>query len=134
MMPKVRSPEEAQALLAAIIESSDDAIISKDLRGIVQSWNRSAERIFGYKAEEMIGKSITVLFPPDRLDEEPKVLEQLHRGERVENFETVRVRKNGTPIVVSVTISPIRDAQGKVIGASKVARDITLSWKAAIRN
>jgi len=86
---------EAQALLAAIIASSDDAIISKDLTGVIRSWNQSAERIFGYTADEMIGKSITVLFPPDRLDEEPKILERLQRGERVDHFETVRVRKDG---------------------------------------
>ncbi len=112
-------------MLAAIITSSDDAIISKDLNGIVRSWNQSAQRIFGYTAEEMIGKSITVLFPPDRLDEEPRILERLKRGERVDHFETVRMRKDGTLIGVAVTISPIHDAHGKVIGASKVARDIS---------
>jgi PAS domain S-box-containing protein len=125
MIPTAGSAEEAQALLAAIIASSDDAIISKDLNGIVRSWNQAAQRIFGYTAEEMIGKSITVLFPPDRLDEEPKILERLKRGERVEHFETIRVRKDGTPIAVSVTISPVHDRSGKIIGASKVARDIT---------
>ena len=123
--PPIGSPEEAQALLAAIITSSDDAIVSKDLHGIVRSWNQSAERIFGYTAEEIVGKSITILFPPDRLDEEPKILERLKRGERVDHFETIRVRKDGTHIAISVTISPIHDRDGKVIGASKVARDIT---------
>lgn len=125
MIPNVGSTEEAQALLAAIIASSDDAIISKDLHGIVQSWNESAQRIFGYTAEEMIGRPITVLFPPDRLDEEPKILDQLRRGQRVDHFETVRVAKDGRALDISVTISPIKDPTGRVIGVSKVARDIT---------
>jgi PAS domain S-box-containing protein len=125
MIPAVGSTEEAQALLAAIVSSSDDAIISKDLNGVVRSWNQSAERIFGYTTDEMVGQSITVLFPPDRIDEEPLILERLKRGERVDHFETIRVRKDGTPIAISVTISPIRDKDGKVVGASKVARDIT---------
>lgn len=119
------SPDQAQALLAAIIASSDDAIISKDLMGVVQSWNESAERMFGYTAEEMVGKPITILFPPDRLDEEPKILDQLRRGQRVDHFETTRVRKDGRLIDVSVTISPVKDASGRVIGVSKVARDVT---------
>ena len=117
--------EEAHALLAAIVASSDDAIISKDLNGIVRSWNQSAERIFGYKADEVLGKSITILFPPDRLSEEPEILQRIQRGERVDHFQTVRLRKDGTPIAVSVTISPIHDGAGHVVGASKVARDIT---------
>jgi PAS domain S-box-containing protein len=121
------SAEETQALLAAIIASSDDAIVSKDLNGVVRSWNPSAERIFGYTAEEMIGRPITVLFPPDRLEEEPQILARLQRGERVDHFQTVRLRKDGTPVAVSVTISPILDATGRVIGASKVARDVTAS-------
>jgi PAS domain S-box-containing protein len=125
MAPAVGSPEEAAALLAAIVASSDDAIISKDLNGIVRSWNQSAERIFGYTAEEIIGKSITILFPPDRLSEEPQILERIQRGERVDHIETLRLRKDGIPVAVSVTISPIHDRHGKVIGASKVARDIT---------
>jgi PAS domain S-box-containing protein len=125
MTSEVGSIQEAQALLAAIITSSDDAIISKDLQGIVRSWNKSAERIFGYTAEEIVGKPITILFPPDRLNEEPKILERLKLGERIDHFETIRLRKDGTPVVISVTISPILDAKGKVIGASKVARDIT---------
>src|ERR1700729_3549011 len=125
MVPTVGSAEEAQALLAAIIASSDDAIISKDLNGIVRSWNQAAQRIFGYTEEEMVGKSITVLFPPDRLDEEPKILERLKRGERVDHFETVRVRKGGEYFPVSLTISPVRNARGEIIGASKIARDIT---------
>jgi PAS domain S-box-containing protein len=125
MTPELGSIQEAQALLSAIIASSDDAIISKDLNGVVRSWNQSAERIFGYTATEIVGKSITTLFPTDRLDEEPKILERLKRGERVDHFETIRLRKDGTPIAVSVTISPIHDANGRVVGASKVARDIT---------
>jgi PAS domain S-box-containing protein len=123
--PELGSVQEAQALLAAIVASSDDAIISKDLNGVVRSWNQSAERIFGYTAEEIVGKPVTILFPSDRLDEEPKILERLQRGERVDHFETVRLRKDGTPVAVSVTISPILDANGRVVGASKVARDIT---------
>ncbi len=123
--PETRPAIEAQAMLAAIIASSDDAIISKDLNGIVQSWNESAERIFGYTTAEMVGKSITVLFPPDRLDEEPDILERLQRGERVDHFETLRVRKDGTAVAVSVTISPIHDRDGRVVGASKIARDVT---------
>src|SRR5580693_823952 len=120
--PPFSSIQEAQALLAAIIASSDDAIISKDLNGIVRSWNQSAERIFGYTAEEIVGKPITILFPPDRLDEEQKMLERLQRGERMDHIETVRLRKDGTPVTVSVTISPIYNSEGKVVGASKVAR------------
>ena len=127
MIPAIGSAEEAQALLAAIVASSDDAIISKDLNGIVRSWNQSAERIFGYAADEIVGKSITLLFPPDRLQEESEILERLHRGERVDHFQTIRLRKDGTHVAVSVTVSPILDSQGRVIGASKVARDTTQS-------
>ncbi len=112
-------------LLAAIVGSSDDAIVSKNLDGVVTSWNAAAERMFGYKADEMIGRPIAAVFPPDRLDEEPKILERLKRGERVDHYQTVRVRKNGEPFHVSITISPVRDSSGKVVGASKVARDIT---------
>jgi PAS domain S-box-containing protein len=114
-----------QARLAAIVASSDDAIISKNLEGVVESWNDAAQRMFGYTAAEMVGRSITVLFPPDRMDEEPQILERLKRGERVDHFETTRLRKDGTPLDVSVTISPIRNASGRVIGASKIARDVT---------
>ena len=125
MTPEIGSIEELQALLAAIIASSDDAIISKDLNGVVRSWNQSAERIFGYTAEEMIGKPITILFPPDRLEEEPKILDQLRRGQRVDHFETVRVAKDGRQLDISVTISPVKDPTGRIVGVSKVARDIT---------
>src|SRR6202011_5715337 len=117
--------ENARAYLAAIVESSDDAIISKDLNGVVRSWNRGAEAIFGYRAEEMIGRPISVLFPPDRLAEEDDILARLRRGERVDHFETVRRRKDGYDIDVSLTISPVRDAAGRVVGVSKIARDIT---------
>jgi PAS domain S-box-containing protein len=117
--------ETSIARLAAIVESSDDAIISKDLNGTIKSWNRGAERLFGYAAEEVIGKSVTLLIPPDHVDEEAGILERLRRGESVEHYETVRRRKDGSLLDISLTISPIRDAQGRVIGASKVARDIT---------
>lgn len=112
-------------LLAAIVDSSDDAIVSKSLDGIITSWNRSAERIFGYTAAEAIGRPITMIVPSDRQDEEPKILARLRVGDRVDHFETVRVRKDGTLIDISLTISPIRDSQGRVVGASKVARDIS---------
>ncbi len=112
-------------LLAAIVDSSDDAIISKNLDGIITSWNRSAERVFGYGADEMVGKSILRLLPPERQDEEIDILARLRRGERVDHFETIRVRKDGQRIDVSLTISPVRSRTGEIIGASKIARDIT---------
>jgi PAS domain S-box-containing protein len=112
-------------LLSAIVESSDDAILSKDLNGIIRSWNTGAERLFGYTPDETIGKSITMLIPQDRIDEEPDILGRLQRGERVDHFETIRKRKDGVLLNISLTISPVKDAQGRVIGASKVARDIT---------
>ena len=115
----------AEALLSAIVDSSDDAIVSKNLQGIVTSWNRAAERILGYTAEEMVGCSITKIIPPERQDEEPKILQRLGRGERVDHFDTERVRKDGTRVDVSLTISPIRNAEGIVVGASKIARDVT---------
>ena len=101
--------EQNANLLASIVESSDDAIVSKNLDGIIMSWNQGAERIFGYTAEEAVGQSILMLIPPDRLEEEPKILERLKRGERVEHFETIRVRKDGSYLNVSLTISPVRD-------------------------
>jgi PAS domain S-box-containing protein len=112
-------------LLAAIVASSDDAIVSKNLDGIITSWNHSAERIFGYTAKEAVGQSIMLIIPSDRRDEETEILARLRRGERVDHFETVRVRKDGTPVNVSLTISPMKDSSGRVVGASKVARDIT---------
>jgi PAS domain S-box-containing protein len=117
--------DTAATSLAAIVNSSDDAIISKDLTGVITSWNKGAERLFGYTAAETIGQSITMLIPPDRQEEEPEILARLKRGERVDHFETVRVRKDGTRLEISLTISPIMDATGQVIGASKIARDIT---------
>jgi len=117
--------ERTRAYLAAIVDSSDDAIVSKDLNGVIASWNRGAEAIFGYTAEEVIGRPIALLFPSDRLYEEDSILERLRRGERVDHFETVRRRKDGRSIDVSVTISPVRDASGRIIGASKIARDIS---------
>jgi PAS domain S-box-containing protein len=122
----------AELLYEAIVDSSDDAIVSKDLHSTIKSWNKGAERIFGYLAEEMIGESITKLLPPDRLDEEGKILARLHRGERLEHFETRRQRKDGRVIDVSLTISPIRNSEGVIVGASKIARDIT-EQKAALR-
>src|SRR5689334_1120113 len=115
----------ADLLYEAIVDSSDDAIVSKNLHSIVMSWNKAAERMFGYTAEEMIGQSIEKLFPPDRLDEEMQILARLQKGERVDHFETKRQRKDGELIDVSLTISPIRNAEGVVVGASKIARDIT---------
>ena len=120
-----RVAEEAQARLAAIVMSTDDAIVSKDLDGIITSWNPGAERIFGYSAREAVGKPITIIIPPERLDEEEMIIGRLRRGERIEHFETVRRRKDGALRDISLTVSPIRDPSGRVIGASKVARDVT---------
>ena len=111
--------------LAAIVKSSDDAIIAKDLNGVILSWNRAAERLFGYTASEVFGKPITIIFPPDRLEEEAAILKQIGRGERVNHYETARCHKDGQIIDVAVTISPIRDASGKVTGASTILRDLT---------
>jgi PAS domain S-box-containing protein len=116
---------DIRSRLAAIVESSDDAIVSKNLDGIVQSWNWGAERIFGYTAEEMIGQSITILIPISRFDEEPQILQKISHGERIDHYETVRQRKDGKLIDVSLTVSPIYDSAGKVVGASKIARDVT---------
>lgn len=118
--------EDTQARLAAIVESSDDAIVSKTLDGIILSWNGGAERLFGYSAREAIGSPITLIIPPESRSEEMMILERLRRGERIDHFETVRVAKDGRRIDISLTISPIRDGAGRIIGASKVARDISL--------
>ena len=117
--------EEARLILAAIVECSDDAIISKSLNGIVQSWNEGAERLFGYKAEEMVGQPVSTLIPPDRQDEEPQILSRLQKGERIDHYETVRRRRDGTLFDVSLSVSPLRNNRGEIIGASKIARDIT---------
>jgi PAS domain S-box-containing protein len=115
----------ARAWLAAIIDSSDDAIVSKTLEGVITSWNTAAERMFGYTASEVIGRSITVIIPPDRLFEETEVIRKIRLGELVDHFETVRVRKDGRPIEISLTVSPIRGDDGQIVGASKIARDIS---------
>jgi PAS domain S-box-containing protein len=120
---------DAAALLAAIVASSDDAIVSKDLDGIITSWNRGAERIFGYTADEVIGRSIRIIIPDDRQAEEDMVLAKIRRGEPVEHFETIRRRKDGTLLPISVTISPVRSASGEIVGASKIARDISERWR-----
>jgi len=117
--------EYASRRLASIVESSDDAIVSKDLNGVIATWNRGAQRLFGYFAEEIIGKPVTVLIPEDRLDEETGILERIRRGERIDHFETIRRRKDGSLVNVSLTVSPVADEFGRVIGASKIARDIT---------
>jgi two-component system, chemotaxis family, CheB/CheR fusion protein len=111
--------------LASIVESCDDAVVSKDLNGVIITWNKGAERLFGYLAAEVIAKSITILIPHDRLDEETRILERIRRGERIEHYETVRKRKDGALVAVSLTVSPVTDETGRIIGASKVARDIT---------
>jgi PAS domain S-box-containing protein len=121
----LRQVAEFQAKLAAIVEFSDDAIISKSLDGIITSWNRGAERLFGYTAEEAIGQAITILFPPDRFHEEAGILERIRRGEPIDHFETVRRRKDGTLVDVSLSISPVRGADGRIVGISKIVRDIT---------
>src|SRR4051812_30742955 len=115
----------ARRQLAAIVESSDDAIISKDLDGTITTWNRGAERLFGYAAQEIVGKSVLTLIPDDRKDEEPAILARLRRGERVGHFETLRRRKDGSLVEISLTVSPVVDASGHVVGASKIARDIS---------
>jgi PAS domain S-box-containing protein len=116
---------ELQERLAAIVESSDDAIISKDLNGIIRSWNRGAERIFGYKADEIIGRPVSTLVVPGRADEIPNILARIRRGDRVDHYETRRQTKTGRVLAISLTVSPIRDASGTIVGASKIARDIT---------
>src|ERR1700722_7733941 len=124
--------EEDPTRLAAIVQSSNDAIVGKTLSGIVTSWNEGARRLFGYTAEEMVGETLLRLIPPDRLDEEPTILARLPRGERVEHFETVRRHKDGSLVEVSVSISPIRDASGQIVGASKIARDVGARKRAQV--
>ena len=125
-LPALRlKADRAIGLLAAIVDSSDDAIVSKTLEGIISSWNAGAERLFGYTASEAVGQHISLIIPIDRRDEETVIIERIKRGERIEHFDTVRVRKGNTPLNISLTISPVRDASGKIIGASKIGRDIT---------
>jgi two-component system, LuxR family, sensor kinase FixL len=123
--PAGNDSDEIRSRLAAIVESSDDSIISKDLDGIVTSWNSAAERLFGFTAVEMVGQPITIIFPLDRVDEEAEFLRRVSRGEKVEHYETIRHHKDGHAISVSVTISPIRDTNGRITGASKIIRDLT---------
>jgi PAS domain S-box-containing protein len=111
--------------LAAIVESSQDAILAKDLDGIITNWNQGAERLFGYTAEEMIGKPVMLLIPEERQDEEPAILARIRKGEMIEHYETIRRRKDGSLVEISLTVSPLRDGQGNIVGASKIARDIT---------
>ena len=125
-----RESRLALGQLASVVETSDDAIITKDLNGIVTSWNKGAERIFGYEANEIIGKPISLLIPPDRPDEEPSILARLRKGQRIEHYETVRRRKTGELIDISLSVSPLADATGKIVGASKIARDITVRRQA----
>ena len=120
-----KQAEEDKQRLSSIVQSSDDAIVSKNLEGIIETWNAGAERIFGYTAAEAIGQSVEILIPADRLSEEPVIISRIRRGERIDHYETVRRRKDGSLIDVSLTVSPIIDADGQVLGASKIARDIT---------
>jgi PAS domain S-box-containing protein len=120
-----KAAEAVSSRLAAIVQSSDDAIIAKDLNGIITNWNNSAERIFGYTEQEVLGKPITLIIPPELQSEEAEILRRLRAGERIEHFETVRVTKGGGKVLVSLTISPVKDSSGRIIGASKIARDVT---------
>ena len=121
-----RRADYARRHLAAVVAHSDDAIITKDLNGIITSWNSGATRLFGYTAEEIVGRSITTLIPAEKLFEEDDILARLRRGEQVQPFETIRVDKAGHRLQMSITASPIKDSQGRIIGASKIGRDITL--------
>ena len=126
-----RRAEDAMRHLAAVVESSEDAIVTKTLEGIITSWNSGAERMFGYTSTEVVGKPVTVLMPPDHGDEEPAILARLRRGERIEHYETIRRRKDGTLLDVSLSVSPLKDESGAIIGASKIVRDITQRKRAA---
>ncbi|MGC1764725.1 MAG: PAS domain S-box protein [Pseudolabrys sp.] len=114
-----------RSLLASIVETSDDAIVSKNLDGVITSWNRGAERVFGYSAGEVVGQPITIVIPEDRQREEREILTRLGQGERIDHYETILLRKDGSLIVVSLSVSPVKNAEGKIVGASKIARDIT---------
>ena len=122
---KQREADAAAFRLSAIVESSDDAIVSKDLEGIVHSWNAGAEQLFGYRADEVIGRSIRMIIPADMQNEEDEILSKVRRGDRVDHFDTVRQRKDGSRVPIGLTVSPVRDARGRIVGASKIARDIT---------
>jgi PAS domain S-box-containing protein len=125
-LPALRlKADKAIGLLAAIVDSSDDAIVSKTLDGVITSWNAGAERLFGYTASEAVGQNISLIIPVNRRDEETVIIKHIKNGERIEHFDTVRIRKDKTPLDISLTISPVRDANGKIVGASKIARDIT---------
>ncbi|MGB9656997.1 MAG: PAS domain S-box protein [Pseudolabrys sp.] len=117
--------QQLRSLLASIVETSDDAIVSKNLDGVITSWNRGAERVFGYSAGEVVGQPITIVIPEDRQREEREILTRLGQGERIDHYETIRLRKDGSLIVVSLSVSPVKNAEGKIVGASKIARDIT---------
>src|ERR1043165_9805259 len=125
-----KGPVERMAMLAAIIDSSEDAIVGKNLNGIITSWNKSAENIFGYAEKEAIGKHISLIIPPDRLSEEEIIISKLKRGEKIEHFETIRFTKSSNELNISLSISPIRNDKGEIVGASKIARDITKQKKA----
>jgi len=129
---RIRESEAQYRSLAAIVESPDDAILSKDTNGIITSWNQGAERLFGYTGEEVIGKSVTILIPPYRQGEQPAILARIHR-ERIEHYETIRQRKDGSLVEISLTVSPMRNSEGRIIGASKIARDITEQKRAEER-
>ncbi|MGH7981188.1 MAG: PAS domain S-box protein, partial [Limisphaerales bacterium] len=133
--PELKDPNALPGLFKALVDSSDDAIAMKDLNGIIRTWNKGAERIFGYTAEEIVGKSVTQLFPPALLQEEPEILRRIRSGERIDHYETVRVHKDGHLLDVSLTVSPIINAQGRIIGASKIARDISerKRWEADLK-
>jgi PAS domain S-box-containing protein len=127
---ELKRAEEASRRLAAVVESSDDAIVTKDLNGIITSWNQGAERLFGYAPDEIIGKPVTMLIPADRHDEEPMILERIRRGERIDHYEAIRQRRDGSLVEISLSVSPLKDAEGAIIGASKIARDITFRKQA----
>ena len=126
----LRESEERSRRLASIVEFSEDAILSIGLDGVITTWNRGAEQIYGYAAEEIVGKSIDLIIPPNRREQEAKIIARVHQGERVEHYETIRTRRHGSPVHISLTISPIKDSAGEIVGASKIARDITAQKRA----
>ena len=131
--PERLSGERAAQHYAAIVKSSADAILSKDLNGVIMSWNHGAELLFGYTAEEAVGKPVTILIPVERHDEEPRILERIRRGESIDHYETIRRRKDGSLLDISLTVSPIKNEKGEIVAASKIARDITESKRAQAR-